>query len=159
MKLIRRSIVTLGILAAASAAQPSVANSGIQGHIQFGSGGSYGHSRSIRQPYGSRGYANIGRLQRFYHRPIGYGQHNHRLHRHPNRRRPTLSYGYRAYRNYQGLHTYGYGGSSYRRSCHPVSKLVYGAYGHRKRIRGTMCYDKSGYGYVVPGSRRVVGYY
>jgi len=39
------------------------------------------------------------------------------------------------------------------KSCHPVSKTVEGRRGYRKEIGGTMCYDRKGYAYIVPGSR------
>lgn len=50
---------------------------------------------------------------------------------------------------------YDYGGGS---ACHNVSKDGY-AHGRNARIGGTMCYDRYGQGYVVPGSRYVIHYY
>ncbi|NWH07556.1 MAG: hypothetical protein HXY22_02725 [Alphaproteobacteria bacterium] len=44
------------------------------------------------------------------------------------------------------------------RQCHPVTKVGYDD-GYRVRIRATMCYDRNGRGYIVRGSRRVVGRY
>ncbi len=50
---------------------------------------------------------------------------------------------------------------AYRRrqgQCHPVFKRGYYD-GYRVLIRGRMCYDRYGRGFIVRGSRRVVDYY
>ena len=49
--------------------------------------------------------------------------------------------------------------SYYDTRCTPVSKIGYDGYGRAIRIGGTMCFDGYGAGYVVPGSRYVIGYY
>jgi hypothetical protein len=49
--------------------------------------------------------------------------------------------------------TYGSHYSDYRRPCHQVSKIEYDGYGYSHRVAGTMCYDRSGRGYIVAGSR------
>ena len=45
----------------------------------------------------------------------------------------------------------------YRPACTPVSKITYDSYGRPLRIGGTMCFDRYGVGYIVPGSRYVIG--
>ena len=40
------------------------------------------------------------------------------------------------------------------RDCHRVHKYKRDYYGDKVRVVGTKCYDKHGYGYIVPGSRR-----
>ncbi len=44
-----------------------------------------------------------------------------------------------------------------RPACTPVSKIAYDGYGRPIRIGGTMCFDRYGVGYIVPGSRYVIG--
>lgn len=44
------------------------------------------------------------------------------------------------------------------RGCHPVWKVGFD-HGYRVRIGARMCYDRHGNGYIVQGSRRVLGYY
>jgi hypothetical protein len=41
----------------------------------------------------------------------------------------------------------------HKRSCHPVSKVVSDPHGRYRDLGGTMCYDRSGHAYIVPGSR------
>ena len=40
--------------------------------------------------------------------------------------------------------------------CFPVTKYGYSDYGRQVLIKATMCYDRFGKTYVVPGSRRIV---
>ena len=41
-------------------------------------------------------------------------------------------------------------------ACFPVTKYGYNDYGRQVLIKATMCYDRFGKSYVVPGSRRIV---
>lgn len=41
----------------------------------------------------------------------------------------------------------------HKSDCHPVRKTVTDRHNRYKEIGGTMCYDKSGQGYIVAGSR------
>ena len=45
------------------------------------------------------------------------------------------------------------------RACHPVSKYRLDRWGNEIQVRGTMCYDRHGNGYIVRGSRHIVDYY
>jgi len=50
----------------------------------------------------------------------------------------------------------------YRRmhsACHGVVGHGYDHFGRRATFGGTMCYDRAGRGYVVPGSRYVIRYF
>ena len=42
------------------------------------------------------------------------------------------------------------------RECFPVTKYGYNDWGRQVLIRATMCYDRFGKTYVVPGSRKVI---
>lgn len=87
---------------------------------------------------GSGHYRIHGKVHR------GHGLHRH--HRHFQRHR-----GHR----FRGHRSAGFGHRYFRspRGCHPVSRYVYNRYGDLVKVRGTMCYDQFGRGYVVPGSR------
>ena len=78
-----------------------------------------------------------------------HGHYSHRYHRPRNSLKSPLRY----YR-YDTGHGYHHGSA---RSCHPVHKWVTDHYGRQSQIGGTMCYDAYGNGYVVPGSRYVIG--
>ena len=42
------------------------------------------------------------------------------------------------------------------RQCFPVTKYGYNDWGRTVLIRATMCYDRYGHKYVVPGSRKII---
>ena len=65
------------------------------------------------------------------------------------------SYGYGSY-SYYGHHS---SHQSRQRRCHPVTGTGYDRYGRRAKFGGTMCYDRYGSSYIVPGSRHVIHYY
>jgi hypothetical protein len=44
-------------------------------------------------------------------------------------------------------------------ACHPVIGRGTDHFGRAAKFGGTMCYDRFGRGYVVPGSRHVIHYY
>ncbi len=64
-------------------------------------------------------------------------------------------YGYGAY-SYSGQHS---SHQSRQRRCHPVTGIGRDRYGRRAKFGGTMCYDRYGSSYIVPGSRHVIHYY
>jgi hypothetical protein len=43
-----------------------------------------------------------------------------------------------------------------RQHCFPVTKYGYNDWGRPVLIRATMCYDRYGHKYVLPGSRKVI---
>jgi len=43
--------------------------------------------------------------------------------------------------------------------CHPVVGYGHDHFGRRAEFGGTMCYDRFGRGYVVPGSRYLIRYF
>ncbi len=80
----------------------------------------------------------------------GYGAHyNHRYNRHGKRHFRRHGHGAHYYpvRPYI-RHTY-----NHYRPCRSVWRHVYDNDGSRQRVKGTKCYDGSGAGYIVPGSR------
>ena len=111
--------------------------------IHIGSGyGHYGSSYGYR--YKPRHY------YRKHYRKKHYGKHYRPSHRY---------YGHRGYNYYRKPRVHYGHRHSYRPRCHPVHKHIHNDYGHRTKVRGTMCYDRYGKGYVVPGSRHVVKRY
>ena len=65
------------------------------------------------------------------------------------------SYGYGSY-SYYGHHS---SQPSHQRRCHPVTGIGRDRYGRKAKFGGTMCYDRYGNSYIVPGSRHVIHYY
>jgi hypothetical protein len=47
----------------------------------------------------------------------------------------------------------------FARACHATYKDGYDYHGRPARIGGTMCYDRFGRAYIVPGSRYVIRYH
>ncbi len=102
---------------------------------------------------------NSHRSHRNYHNrhhsglTLSYGSDNYRL---------SLSTPSRIYNDYsnrtRGYSSHSYRSNNYTRACHKVSKTGYWR-GEHARIGGTMCYDRYGNGYVVEGSRYLIGYY
>lgn len=68
---------------------------------------------------------------------------------------PYKSYYSRPYSNYDyGRNHYSGQKHSYRRyqkACHPITKVISDRYGRYHSINNTLCYDKYGQSYIVPG--------
>lgn len=99
---------------------------------------------------GKRGFSK----HRYYGHGNAYQRHNYggrdrRLHQRD-------YYGYK-----RGVWRYGYFGRAKRRlsyrqwgqHCRPTKKIIRGVYGTRTLIGGTLCFDRHGTSYIVPGSR------
>ena len=110
---------------------------------------------------------------------LGYGikqlsHHAHRLHHYKDRHRGKHHYKrhdrgrkrhYRRSGHRYGGYGHGHGRKGYGKrgyakhgyDCHPVSQVKW-HHGRKARFGGTLCYDRYGNGYIVPGSRYFVGY-
>jgi len=115
----------------------------------------YRHQRHDGEYYGSHVVLGYGIKHLGHHGYKKRGHYDGKLHSkdHGNGKR---HYGYGGY-NHSG---HGYAERGYAKhgyDCHPVSKVRY-HHGRKARFGGTMCYDAYGYGYVVPGSRYLIGY-
>lgn len=94
---------------------------------------------------------------------------NHRYGNHYYAPKQAYGYGYRSGRHSSGYyggfshyrggysnayprHSYRYGTDYTDRACQKVSKIVT-ENGYSHRVGGTMCYDRYGESYIVPGSR------
>ena len=65
------------------------------------------------------------------------------------------SYGYGSY-SYYGQHS---SHQSRQQRCRPVTGIGRDRDGRKAKFGGTMCYDRYGSSYIVPGSRHVIHYY
>ena len=81
--------------------------------------------------------------KRGYNKPYRYKQSHHYYDYRAKYTRHTQKAKHH-YNRYDRRHT---------RSCHPVSKTVRNHYGRYQDIGGTMCHDRGGHAYIVPGSR------
>ena len=112
-------------------------------------GGSYSYGNKHRKQYKHGKHYNKRRgghaYYPFSHKRRGYGH--------------SYGHGGRAYDNSYGYKRHSYGRGHEYRGCHKVSKYDYDSYGRKVKIGGTMCYDNYGSGYIVPGSRYLIGEY
>lgn len=131
--------------------------------------GDYRHKNSISIHLGNHHNGlHLSYAQRYKYKDCHYYKHKYRS----DYKRPHYKYKKRGYsRHYK---PYGYnkyskykkyyklrdkyrdrysGYRQYKKRCHPVSKVVTDRYGYRHDIGGTMCYDRRGHAYIVPGSR------
>ena len=77
----------------------------------------------------------------------GYGYGNHYT--------PSYSFSYTP-RTYSSHNSYQSSGSEYAgNNCRSTYKYVTDSYGNQTKVNGTMCYDRYGKPYIVPGSRSV----
>lgn len=92
---------------------------------------------------------------------VHIGSGHYRIHGKANRghglRRQHRQYRRHGGHRFGGYRSPGLGHRYFRspRGCHPVSRHVYNRFGDPIKLRGTMCYDRYGRGYIVPGSRHV----
>lgn len=120
----------------------------------------YRHHRHDGGYYGSYvvlgyGIKHLGHhsYKKRHHSHYDGGKHRHYKKRHARKHRTKRH-------DRHGHGGYGYAGKGYAKhsyGCHPVSKVKW-HHGRKARFGGTMCYDQYGNGYVVPGSRYLVGY-
>lgn len=85
-----------------------------------------------------------------YHGIHGKARRRHGLHRHHYLHGRYQTHRFRGHRGPGVGHRYFRG----PRGCHPVSRYAHDRYGDLIKLRGIMCYDLYGRGYVVPGSER-----
>ena len=112
---------------------------------------------------GAYALLGYGLKHRDYHR--GYrgdyhrGHHAHRKH-HAKRHYGGRYHHRKGYAVGKHRHRHGYRGkgrAKHAYGCHPVSKVRWYR-GRKARFGGTLCYDPYGHGYIVPGSRYLIGY-
>lgn len=87
----------------------------------------------------------------------GYGGH-HDKRRHRRYRTYGQHHRYDRHRR-QHRHVHGYSSHSGQGGCHQAQIFVPDGYGGGTNIGGTMCYDRYGNGYLVPGSRFVISHH
>ena len=89
-----------------------------------------------------------------HHRHHGHHHGHHGLHRHGFH----FGYGIAGILGAFRPHPHRYYAPVYRLRCHPVITTEF-RYGRLAEIGGTLCYDRFGRAYIVPGSRYVIRYY
>jgi hypothetical protein len=122
-------------------------HNGYKKHDGHGGKHAYGGKRAYggKHAYGGQKKGHGKHARRGHHK--GHGKHARRGHQ--------RRHGHFARRGHGGRHGPYFAG----RGCHQVSKIRHDGYGGRKRIVGTMCYDRYGNSYIVPGSRHVAHRY
>jgi len=78
----------------------------------------------------------------------GYGKH-HKRHAYYGHGRH-----YKPYRHHKSRYS-----NNVRKHCRSTHKYRYDDYGNKVRVNGTLCYNRYGDAYIVPGSRYVVDDY
>jgi hypothetical protein len=95
-------------------------------------------------------------------RGVVYRKYTSDRHGHPYDRRYWKKYGHHGVTVYYwkpARHWRGYYGRPRRTACYPVVGKGRDHFGRRARFGGTMCYDRAGRSYIVPGSRYVIRYF